>query len=98
MMPLRLLPGFVACLSIVFLTGCPNHDDETTTTTTVVRNPTPKPKPTPDPALADQQLADATPPPPPLGTGRELFALFRHGADEAERGGSAMLAAMDALA
>ena len=36
-------------------------------------------------------------PPPPLGTGRELFAFFRHGADDAERGGSAMLAAMDAL-
>ncbi len=27
------------------------------------------------------------------GTGRELFALFRHGADSAEKGGSAMLAA-----
>jgi phosphogluconate dehydratase len=39
----------------------------------------------------------AAPPPPPLGTGRELFAFMRHGADEAERGGSAMLAAMDAL-
>jgi phosphogluconate dehydratase len=39
----------------------------------------------------------ATPPPPPLGTGRELFAFLRHGADEAEKGGSAMLAAMDAL-
>ncbi|MNC90241.1 phosphogluconate dehydratase [compost metagenome] len=26
------------------------------------------------------------------GTGRELFAMFRLGADEAERGGSAMLA------
>ncbi|MFS0735897.1 phosphogluconate dehydratase [Sphingomonas sp. 1P06PA] len=32
-------------------------------------------------------------PPPAIGTGRELFALMRHGADEAERGGSAMLAA-----
>ncbi|HYD25381.1 MAG TPA: phosphogluconate dehydratase [Croceibacterium sp.] len=29
---------------------------------------------------------------PQMGTGRELFALFRAGADEAERGGSAMLA------
>lgn len=28
-----------------------------------------------------------------MGTGRELFAMFRLGADEAERGGSAMLAA-----
>jgi phosphogluconate dehydratase len=27
-----------------------------------------------------------------MGTGRELFGLFRHGADEAEKGGSAMLA------
>ena len=26
------------------------------------------------------------------GTGRELFAMFRHLADEAEKGGSAMLA------
>jgi phosphogluconate dehydratase len=40
----------------------------------------------------------ALPPPPPFGTGRELFAFMRHGADEAEKGGSAMLAAMDALA
>jgi phosphogluconate dehydratase len=39
----------------------------------------------------------AAPPPPPLGTGRELFAFMRHGADEAEKGGSAMLAAMDAI-
>ncbi len=31
-------------------------------------------------------------PPVPLGTGRELFAMMRHFADEAERGGSAMLA------
>jgi phosphogluconate dehydratase len=36
---------------------------------------------------------DAIPPPPPLGTGRELFAFMRHGADGAERGASAMLAA-----
>ena len=26
------------------------------------------------------------------GTARELYAMFRHGADEAEKGGSAMLA------
>jgi phosphogluconate dehydratase len=32
-------------------------------------------------------------PPPPFGTGRELFALMRHGADGAEKGASAMLAA-----
>jgi phosphogluconate dehydratase len=32
-------------------------------------------------------------PPPPVGTGRELFAMMRHGADGAERGASAMLAA-----
>jgi phosphogluconate dehydratase len=35
----------------------------------------------------------APPPPPALGTGRELFAFFRHGADGAEQGASAMLAA-----
>ncbi|MBA3878277.1 MAG: phosphogluconate dehydratase [Sphingobium sp.] len=39
-------------------------------------------------------LVDA--PPAATGTGRELFALFRHGANEAEKGGSALLAAMDA--
>ena len=38
------------------------------------------------------------PPAPPLGTGRELFAMMRHGADEAERGASAMLAAMEEVA
>lgn len=38
----------------------------------------------------------APPPPPAAGVGRELFALFRHHADEAEKGGSAMLAAMEA--
>ena len=38
----------------------------------------------------------APPPPPAAGVGRELFALFRHQADEAEKGGSAMLAAMEA--
>jgi phosphogluconate dehydratase len=37
----------------------------------------------------------ATPPPAPLGTGRELFAMMRHGADSAERGASAMLHAME---
>lgn len=35
----------------------------------------------------------AVPPPPPFGTGRELFAFMRDGADLAERGASAMLAA-----
>jgi phosphogluconate dehydratase len=34
-------------------------------------------------------------PAPPLGTGRELFALMRNHCDEAEAGGSAMLAEMD---
>lgn len=34
-------------------------------------------------------------PPPAVGVGRELFALFRHHADEAEKGGSAVLAAME---
>jgi phosphogluconate dehydratase len=36
---------------------------------------------------------DAAAPPPPFGTGRELFALMRKGADGAERGASAMLVA-----
>lgn len=36
-------------------------------------------------------------PPPAQGMGRELFALFRHTADDAEKGGSAMLAAMEAV-
>ncbi|MBV9529167.1 phosphogluconate dehydratase [Sphingomonas sp.] len=36
----------------------------------------------------------ANSPPPPVGTGRELFALMRQ-ADEAERGASAILAAME---
>ena len=40
----------------------------------------------------------AAPPPPPVGTGRELFALMRGTADDAERGASAMLHAMDAEA
>jgi phosphogluconate dehydratase len=35
-------------------------------------------------------------PPPPLGTGRELFAMMRRGADDAEHGASAMLAGMEA--
>ncbi|MBA2932488.1 phosphogluconate dehydratase [Sphingomonas sp. CGMCC 1.13654] len=42
-----------------------------------------------------RQIADA--PPPAIGTGRELFAFMRSGADDAEKGGSAMLAAMDAI-
>ncbi len=50
-------------------------------------------------ALVDQAewhaREDASTPPPAAGTGRELFAFMRHGADEAEKGGSAMLAAMD---
>src|SRR5205085_194006 len=40
----------------------------------------------------------AAPPPPPRGTGRELFALMRHGADTAERGASAMLHHMEEVA
>ncbi len=38
----------------------------------------------------------ANSPPPPAGTGRELFALMRTTASEAEAGASAMLAAMEA--
>jgi phosphogluconate dehydratase len=38
----------------------------------------------------------ANSPPPPVGTGRELFALMRLHANEAEAGASAMLAAMEA--
>jgi phosphogluconate dehydratase len=38
----------------------------------------------------------ANSPPPPTGTGRELFALLRLTANEAEAGASAMLAAMEA--
>ncbi len=40
-------------------------------------------------------LSERTPAPDPapdMGTGREMFAMFRHLADEAEKGGSAMLA------
>ncbi|MER2253263.1 phosphogluconate dehydratase [Methylorubrum podarium] len=40
-----------------------------------------------------QARAEAAQPPDGLGTGRELFAFMRRGADDAERGGSAMLAA-----
>jgi phosphogluconate dehydratase len=36
---------------------------------------------------------DAVAPRPPFGTGRELFALMRHGADGAEKGASAILTA-----
>lgn len=39
----------------------------------------------------------AAPPPAHMGMGRELFALMRVHADEAEKGGSAMLAAMEAM-
>jgi phosphogluconate dehydratase len=38
----------------------------------------------------------ANSPPPPVGTGRELFALMRTHANQAELGASAMLAAMEA--
>ena len=44
----------------------------------------------------DADLSARTPaeaPPPAMGTGREIFAMFRATADEAEKGGSAMLAA-----
>jgi phosphogluconate dehydratase len=37
----------------------------------------------------------ANSPPPPVGTGRELFALMRNLANEAEQGASAMLSAME---
>ena len=43
---------------------------------------------------ADLEARDAAPDPrPAMGVGRELFAMFRMGADGAEQGGSAMLAA-----
>lgn len=48
------------------------------------------------PATWESRTA-ATAPPPALGVGRELFALFRLHADEAEKGGSAMLAAMETI-
>ena len=42
---------------------------------------------------AEWSTRTAAPPPPHAhGTGRELFAMMRRGADDAERGGSAMLA------
>ena len=45
----------------------------------------------------DLSARDPAPaPPPPVGTGRELFALMRGTADDAEAGASAMLHAMDA--
>ncbi|QAY79479.1 phosphogluconate dehydratase [Sphingosinicella sp. BN140058] len=50
-----------------------------------------------DPAEWDAR-AEAAAPPPAVGTGRELFAMFRNGADEAERGASAMLYAMETVA
>lgn len=43
--------------------------------------------------LASREPAPA--PPPPQGTGRELFAMMRLYADDAEKGASAMLALMD---
>jgi len=43
--------------------------------------------------LSDREAASA--PEPGMGTGRELFGMFRHEADEAEKGGSAMLALAD---
>ena len=49
-----------------------------------------------DPAVWAARMP-AIAPPPALGVGRELFALFRHHADEAEKGGSAMLAAMEQI-
>ena len=49
-----------------------------------------------DPAIWAAR-SPAVAPPPALGVGRELFALFRHHADEAEKGGSAVLAAMESV-
>ena len=49
-----------------------------------------------DPAIWAARTA-AVAPPPAVGVGRELFALFRHHADEAEKGGSAVLAAMETV-
>jgi len=43
-----------------------------------------------------EMRAPANSPPPPVGTGRELFALMRTHANQAELGASAMLAAMEA--
>ncbi|MDK2759970.1 MAG: phosphogluconate dehydratase [Sphingopyxis sp.] len=47
-----------------------------------------------DPVIWAARTA-AVAPPPAVGVGRELFALFRFHADEAEKGGSAVLAAME---
>jgi len=44
------------------------------------------------------QREPAKAPPPPIGTGRELFAFMRATADDAERGASAMLHAMEEVA
>jgi phosphogluconate dehydratase len=44
------------------------------------------------------QREPAAAPPPPIGTGRELFAFMRATADDAERGASAMLHAMEEVA
>ncbi|MGQ3139904.1 MAG: dihydroxy-acid dehydratase domain-containing protein, partial [Sphingopyxis solisilvae] len=49
-----------------------------------------------DPAIWAAR-SPAVAPPSALGVGRELFALFRHHADEAEKGGSAVLAAMESV-
>ena len=43
--------------------------------------------------LASRPAANS--PPPPAGTGRELFAMMRMQASDAEAGASAMLAAME---
>ncbi len=52
-------------------------------------------------ALVDPDIwaarSPAVAPPSAVGVGRELFALFRHHADEAEKGGSAVLAAMESV-
>jgi len=45
----------------------------------------------------DLAARQSEPPPPPVGTGRELFAFMRATADNAERGASAMLSAMEAV-
>ncbi|PZO91090.1 MAG: phosphogluconate dehydratase [Sphingomonas sanxanigenens] len=46
-----------------------------------------------DPDFAAREPAPA--PRPAMGAGRELFALFRHGCDDAERGASPLLHAME---
>ena len=45
----------------------------------------------------DLAARQSVPPPPPVGTGRELFAFMRATADNAERGASAMLSAMETV-